>query len=598
MLLRRREKLGIYPERLTDCLIEWARKTPDTVFLAKRNKNGGWRKITYRQALDIARRVGQWLLGRGLSANRPILILSENDIEHALLALAAQFAGIPYAPVSTANSLVSQDFEKLSYIVRTLTPGLVFAADGRRYGRAIQAAINADVEVVVSENELEDRDCTLFDTLLNTEPTSEIDAAQAATNLDSIAKFLFTSGSTKLPKAVVNTQRMLCANQQMLRQCLPLLAEAPPVLVDWLPWAHTMGGNNNVGLALYNGGTLYIDDGKPTPQGMAETIRNLKEIAPTVYFNVPKGYEALVAELRDDPALRKMFFSQLRMFFYAGAGLSQPVWDALQEVAQKEIGKSIPILTGLGMTETAPNALFPNRLTDRSGMIGVPCHGITLKLVPDGDKLEARYAGPSVTPGYWRAPQETADAFDQDGYFKSGDAVRFVDAAMPELGLMFDGRIAEDFKLATGTWVSVGPLRTQVILKGAPYVQDAVVIGHDRDDIGLLILPNYEECRQLATNLSSNATSSEIANAPQVRSWFQQLVNRLWAEGTGSSSRVARAHLLPHAPSFERGEITEKGSLNQRAMLRSYDFLVEEMYCEVPPVRVICAERAEVLSKV
>ena len=351
-----REPLAPYPERLTERLLDWADRAPERTLVAKRVRGGDWRRVSYREAVQGARSVAQALLDFGLSAERPVAILSDNDIEHLLLALGAMLAGVPFAPVSPAYSLVSQDHGKLRHILGMLTPGLVFAS-GAQYARAIAAAVPAETRVVLTEGSLDTRPVTPFAELLATAPTAAVDAAHARVGADTIAKFLFTSGSTRLPKGVINTQRMLCANQQMIRQCFPALAEEPPVLVDWLPWNHTFGGNHNVGLVIYNGGTLYIDEGKPTPALIGETLRNLREIAPTIYFNVPKGFEEIANALEVDPVLRKTFFSRVNMFFFSGAGLSQPVWDKLDAVAEKACGERIRMLTGLGMTETAPFAI-------------------------------------------------------------------------------------------------------------------------------------------------------------------------------------------------------------------------------------------------
>jgi feruloyl-CoA synthase len=576
------EPLQEYPLRLTDRLIHWARTTPGNTFIAKRDASGNWRRISYAQALDAARRIGQALLDRKLSAERPVAILSENDLEHAMLALACQYAGVPYAPISPAYSLVSQDFDKLRHVLDILTPGLVFVSHGERYARAIRATLPDNVELVVTDAPPAGRTSTLFSALEATRPTPAIDAAQAATGPDTIAKFLFTSGSTRLPKAVINTQRMMCANMQMVRQCWPFLAEEPPVLVDWLPWNHTFGGNKNFNLTLYNGGTLYIDDGKPTPQGIGETLRNLREIAPTLYFNVPKGWEEIAHAMETDLELRRNFHSRLKLEFYAAAALPQPIWDKLHDVAEAECGERIVMTTGLGMTETAPCALFVTRESVRAGDLGIPCPGVEVKLVPVGDKIEVRYRGPSVTPGYWRAPEQTKEAFDEDGYFCSGDAVKWRDPSNPNLGFVFDGRVAEDFKLYTGTWVSVGPLRGKVQHEGAPYVHDAVVTGHDRSEVGLLIIPHIELCRKLA-GLGAQATASDILGAAPVRAFFQGMVDRLHAQGTGSANRVTRALVLRDPPSIDRGEITDKGSINQRAVLVHRAQLVEALYAGTDP---------------
>ncbi len=573
------EPLGPYPVRLTDRLLHWAAAVPDRTLAAKRVDGGEWRHLRFAEALRSARAIAQALIDRGLSADRPVAILSDNDLEHLQLTLGCMLAGVPYAPVSPAYSLMSQDHAKLRHILGLLTPGLVFVARAAPFAKALAAAVPADVEVVAVDGGAADvgRPVTAWADLLATVPTPAVDAAHAAVGPDTIAKFLFTSGSTKQPKGVVNTQRMLCANQQQILQCFPVLGETPPVLVDWLPWNHTFGGNHNVGLTIYNGGTLYIDEGKPVPALIGETLRNLREIAPTVYFNVPKGFEEIARALEAEPALRETFFSRVRMLFFAGAGLSQPVWDQLDRVAEAHCGERIRMLTGLGMTETAPFAICANGPEVKAGHIGLPAPGIELKLVPSGDKLEVRYRGPNVTPGYWRDPVQTSESFDEEGYYCSGDALKPVDPADPQRGYVFDGRIAEDFKLATGTFVSVGPLRAKVIAAGDPHVQDAVVAGLNRNELGLMIFPRADSCRALA-GLPADASLAEVLAAPPVRERFQALVDRLYAEGTGASTRVARALLLVEPPSIDRGEVTDKGSINQRAVLQHRAALVEQLY--------------------
>jgi len=571
-----RERLEDYPARITDRLLEWAERAPERTLVAKRVRGGDWRRVSWRDAVQSARAIAQALLDRDVSVDRPVVILSDNDIEHLLLALGAMLAGVPFAPVSPAYSLVSQDFGKLRHILGMLTPGLVFASDAR-YAKAIAAVVPRDAEVVLSEGTLEGRASTPFAALLATAPTAAVDAAHARVGADTIAKFLFTSGSTKLPKGVINTQRMLCANQQMIRQCFRALAEEPPVLVDWLPWNHTFGGNHDIGIVLYNGGTLYIDEGKPTPALIGETLRNLREIAPTIYFNVPKGFEEIANALEVDPLLRKTFFSRVRMFFFAGAGLAQPVWDKLDRLAEQECGERIRMLTGLGMTETAPFAICANAHEVKSGHIGLPAPGVELKLVPIGDKHEVRYRGPNVTPGYWRAPEQTAEHFDDEGFYCSGDAAKPMDPARPEIGFAFDGRIAEDFKLSTGTFVSVGPLRAKIVAAGDPLVQDVVIAGINRDDIGILLFPRPDACRAFADAPADARLTSVLADE-RVRTFFQRLVDGLWSTGTGSATRVARALVLVEPPSIDRGEITDKGSINQRAVLTHRAADVERLY--------------------
>ncbi|MFZ9336200.1 MAG: feruloyl-CoA synthase, partial [Burkholderiaceae bacterium] len=487
------QALREFPQRLTDRLKHWAQTDPQRSFMARRikladGKTGDWRHVSFGEAWQRARSIAQGLIARDLSAERPVVILSENDLEHALLALGCMVAGVPFVPTSPPYSLVSQDFDKLKHVLATTTPGLVFAADAR-YARAITATVAPDVEVALTDGEVPGRPTTRFADLAATPATDAVDRAMAATGPDTIVKFLFTSGSTKMPKAVINTQRMWCANQQQMAQSMPVLAEAPPILVDWLPWNHTFGGNHNFGMVVYHGGTMYIDDGKPTPALMHETLRNLREVAPTVYFNVPTGFEAIAHAMKTDDLLRKTLLSRVRMFFYAGAALAQPIWDSLYESQEREIGERIVMGTGLGMTESGPFGIFVTSPHVRAGDLGVPTPGMELKLVDIDGKTEVRYRGPNITPGYWRMPAETAESFDEEGFFRTGDAVLWIDPANVHLGLKFDGRIAEDFKLATGTFVSVGPLRSKIIAAGAPYVQDAVITGLNMKEVGAMIFP-------------------------------------------------------------------------------------------------------------
>ena len=586
LYLRSPHPLEPYPEKLTLRLEHWARTAPDRVFLAQRAADGAWRRLTYVETLAQVRAIAQALLERKLSTERPIVILSGNDIEHALLALAAMMAGIPYAPISVPYSLMSSDFGKLRSIMENLTPGLVFASDGKPFARAIDAAVPVGIEIVTAANPPGSRPSTAFAELVMTEPTAAVDAAHARVGPDTIAKFLFTSGSTGNPKGVINTQRMICANQAMIRAGLAFVGDEPPVIVDWLPWNHTFGGNHNFNLVLDNGGSLYIDEGKPLPGAIAATARNLKEIAPTIYFNVPKGFEALLLHLRDDEQLRRNFFSRLKVLFYAGAGLQQFAWDELQEMSAATCGERIIFISSIGSTETSPLALACNWDYPRPGNIGVPAPGVELKLVPNEGKLEARLKGPNITPGYWRRPDLTREAFDEEGFYKIGDALKFVDPDDPSQGLLFDGRLAEDFKLASGTWVSAGALRAQFVDHCAPLVRDAVIAGADRDDIGVLVFPDIEACRRLAGAAADAAVPAVLADAG-VRAEFRRRLRALAAQSTGSSTRICRAMLMAEPPSLDAGEATDKGSINQRAVLTRRKGLVEALYAAVPPADVI-----------
>ena len=575
-VIRSTEALAPYARTLNDCLQQWADAVPDRTFVAIRGTDGHWLRVSYAQMLVRVKAVGQALLLLGANQERPVMTLSDNDIEHLTMALAAAWAGVPYVPVSPAYSLVSQDYAKLRHIVGMTTPGIVFAAS-TAFERAISAIIATDVQLVLTKGALADRPSTLFSQLLATTPGPELAAAHAAVGPDTVIKILFTSGSTKAPKGVINTHRMICANLQMQRQCMAFLADDPPVLIDWLPWTHTFGGNQNVGICLYNGGTLYIDEGKPTPKGIAQTIANLREIAPTVYFNVPKGFEELSLAMEHDDVLRRNLFSRVKAFMFAGAGLSQAVWDRLDRQGEATVGERIRIITGLGMTETAPSCLFLVQPGAGAGHIGLPCPGVDAKLVPLDGKTEIRFRGPNVMPGYWRAPEQTQAAFDDEGFYCTGDAVKWIDAADPQRGLLFDGRIAEDFKLSTGTFVNVGPLRAKVIAAGDPLVQDVVVTGINQDDIGLLVFPRLDDLRRHFALSEQLSVDQLLASAP-VRAFFQDMLNRLWAAGTGSANRPARALLLSEPAQLDRGEITDKGSINQRAVLTHRAALVARLY--------------------
>ncbi len=592
-VLRSAEPLADVPRRLTDRLEHWAAVAPDRTFVACRAPNGGdWVRISFAQMLDRAQRIGQALVDRGLSAERPLAVLSNNDLEHFSLAMGAMWAGVPWVPVSPAYSVLSQDHGKLRHILGVTTPGLVFAS-GAEYGRAIQAVVPADAHVVLTEGGIEGRAVTPFDELLAAVPGSGIAAAHAEVGPDTIVKFLFTSGSTKDPKGVINTHRMMCSNMQMALQAMPFLADEPPVLVDWLPWNHTFGGNQNVGICLYNGGSLYIDEGKPTPKGMAQTLANLREISPTIYFNVPKGFEELSLAMERDEVLRNSLYRRVQAFMFAGAGLSQAVWDRLDRLGEETVGERIPVITGLGMTETAPSCTFAVKPGVQSGHIGLPCPGVEVKLVPNAEnsgKTEIRFRGPNVMPGYWRAAQQSAEAFDEEGFYRTGDAVKFIDPADPQKGLLFDGRIAEDFKLDSGTFVSVGPLRAKIIAAGDPLVQDAVVAGMNRGEIGLLVFPRLEEVRA-RFGLGPALSAAELLATPAVRDFFQAMLDQLYAAATGGATRPARALLMVEPPHIDRGEVTDKGSINQRAVLAHRADLVERLYATPPDAAVILPRR-------
>ncbi|WP_375415479.1 feruloyl-CoA synthase [uncultured Bradyrhizobium sp.] len=583
--LRPKIALGDYPVRITDRLHHWAGAAPDRIFMAERD-GGGWRSITYAQLLASTRRIASALLARDLSAGRPIVILSGNSIDHALMAFGALHAGIPFCPVSPAYSLISKDYGKLAFLMKLLTPGLVFAADAAAFADALRANIPAASEIVVSRGEVPGRNVTRLSALLATPEHPRLDAAHDAIGPDTIAKFLLTSGSTGNPKAVINTQRMICANQVMLRETLAFLKDEPPVIVDWLPWNHTFGGNHNIGLTLFNGGSMYLDEGKPMPGGIEETVRNLREISPTVYFNVPKGYESLLPYLRDDPILRQKFFSRLHAMFFSGAALAPYVWDGLDELAVRETGFRVPMLTGLGATETSPFFMSVIPATSRSGHVGLPVSGNDAKLIPNNGKLEVRAKGPNVTPGYWRQPELTAAAFDEEGFYKFGDALKPVDPQDFDRGFDFDGRISEDFKLGSGTWVSVGPLRARFVAACAPLVRDAVIAGINRDELSALVILDLDGCRVVNPALAAGDLAA-AASDPTIRRAFADRLKKLAAAATGSSTRIARAILLDTPLSIDKGEVTDKGSINQRAVLEHRTGLIDALYAPSPDPRVI-----------
>jgi feruloyl-CoA synthase len=583
--LRPRRTLGDYPRRITDRLHHWAGAAPDRIFMAERT-GAGWRQINYAELLASSRHIASALLARGLSAERPVVILSGNSIDHALIAFGALYAGIPFCPVSPAYSLISKDFGKLSYLMKLLTPGLIFVDDMEKFADALLRNAPAGVEIAASYGALPGRDVTTLAELMATPLHPSLEATHEAIGPDTIAKFLLTSGSTGSPKAVINTQAMLCANQVMLRDTLAFLKEEPPVIVDWLPWNHTFGGNHNIGLTLFNGGSMYLDAGKPMPGGIEETVRNLREISPTVYFNVPKGYESLLPYLREDAGLRAKFFERLHAMFFAGAAMSPYVWNSLDELCVQEKGYRLPMLTGLGTTETAPFFMSVNPRTSRSGHVGLPVTGNDAKLVPNNGKLEVRARGPNVTPGYWRQPDLTRASFDEEGFYKLGDAIKPANPDDFDAGFDFDGRIGEDFKLASGTWVSVGPLRARFIATCAPLVRDVVIAGINRDEISALVVLDLDGCRLINPTLPADDLQATAAD-PLIREAFRERFARFLRGATGSSTRIVRAILLDAPLSIDKGEVTDKGSINQRAILEHRAPLIEELYSPKPPARVI-----------
>jgi feruloyl-CoA synthase len=561
-LLRSPQRLGGHARAVGEWLVRWAREAPERTFLAEREARG-WRKVGYREALELARCIGQGLLERGLDASRPVAILSDNSVDHALLALGAMHAGVPVAPISPAYSLMSKDFAKLKAIFGLLRPGLVWAADPAKFAPAL-AAVGASPTPIAE--------------LLAHAPGAQVDRAFEHIGPDTVAKILFTSGSTGAPKGVINTQRMLTVNQEQYALVWPFLEDRPQVIVDWLPWNHTFGGNSNFCMMLRNGGTIYIDAGKPAPGLIETSVRNLKEISPTIYFNVPRGFDLLVPILERDGGLRASFFRRLDLMVYAGAALPQNLWERMQQLAMAERGSHLPLISCWGSTETAPLATGVHYAVDRAGIIGLPVPGCELKLVPVGGKLEVRVKGPNVTPGYYGRDDLTRAAFDEEGYYRIGDALKFADPKSPEQGLAFDGRIAEDFKLSTGTWVHVGATRVKLIAAGDPLIQDAVITGQEKSEVGAFIF------------LNAAAVKAKGLDQAGVRQHLRAALAKLASEtGAGSSTHPVRALVMSEPPSIDANEITDKGYINQRAVLERRAALVAQLHAESPDAEVILA---------
>ena len=560
-------------------LVDWAELAPRRTFLAERSADGDWRRISYSETLVAVRALAQALLDRGASVERPVMILSGNSIENGLLQLASMFVGLPVSPISPAYGLMSSDFGKLRFVFDLVKPKLVFVDDGKAFGEALSSLDLDDVTLLVKQGAPDSIDSVKIDELLAVEPTPAVDAAFSAVGPDTIGKILFTSGSTGMPKGVINTQRMMCSNQQAIVQVWPFVTHRPPVLVDWLPWNHTFGSNHNVNMILRNGGTLYIDAGKPAPGLMDPTIENLREIAPTVYFNVPRGFQMLAPYLEQDAALRDHFFSQLDTIFYAAAALPQDLWERLEILSEAALGKKIAMTSAWGLTETAPLATSVHFPIGEAGVIGLPVPGTELKMLPNAGKLELRLRGPNITPGYLGRDDLTQEAFDDDGFYITGDAGKFADPDDPAKGILFDGRVAEDFKLLTGSWVSTGMVRVAAISACTAIIQDAVVTGHDRDQIGLLIIPNLAGVAKLVDGSPEDALVDLLSHELVSQTLRDELAayNR---SNPASSKRVARVLFLAEPLNIDAGEITDKGYVNQRAVLERRQALVEQLYSE------------------
>jgi feruloyl-CoA synthase len=583
-----KEALGPYPRCLTERLEHWASVAPERALLARRTPDGkSWESLTYKQAFEGARSLGQALLDRGLSPSRPLMILSDKGFEHALFALAALHVGVPYIPVTPAYSLLSQDFSKLRLLAAVCTPGLVFADDGAQYGRALRDVFG-EVECVVVDPLPEGRPASRVADWLKTPVTAEVDKAFNAVGPDTVGKIMFTSGTTGAPKGVIYPQRMLCSNPQQVAQVFAFLQDAPPDLVDWLPWHHTFGGTHNFGMVLYGGGTYYLDPGKPTPDEIGPTVQALREIAPVIYLNTPQGLAALIPHLKADQALREKFFSKLALIYYGGASLPKHIWAELDELAVRTIGQRVLIMSGIGCTEAGPTPLSAAWDPRREAIAGLPVPGVKVKVTPVGAKLEIRLFGDCVTPGYWKDPERTAAAFDEEGYYRSGDAATFIDPQRIELGLRFDGRIAENFKLSTGTWVNVAELRLHALNVFAPYARDVVIAGHDREYVTALVFPDLEACRAICDDLRDPAPSVEqIVSSKSVLAFFQKGVDELASRPGGSSARIARIVLESEPPTLDNGELSAKSAISQRNVLERRRGVVEELYRMPPTPRTL-----------
>jgi feruloyl-CoA synthase len=582
-LLRSTVPLAEYAPSMAHKLREQAQRLPDRDFLAER-AGDSWRRVTYAQASVAANSIAQALIDRGCSPERPVMILSGNSIDHALLLLGAYIAGVPAVPVSVAYSLMSQDHSKLKHIFDEIRPRVIYVASGKAFAAALAALDLKGVEVIVGADATEGVGATNFADLVATQPTAAVEAAFSKVRPETVAKILYTSGSTGMPKGVINTQRMMAANMMMAVQTWPFVKERPLLLLDWLPWNHTFGGNHNFNLTLQLGGTLYIDGGKPAPGLIEQTVKNLHDVSPTIYFNVPVGFTMLLPYLEKDEALARKFFANLRMIFYAGAALSQDLWERLEALSIRITGQRVPMVSSWGATETAPIATCGHLVIERAGVIGLPPPGVTLKFVPAGSKLEIRVKGPNVFPGYWGRPDLTESAFDEEGFYKIGDAACLADENDAGKGVVFDGRVAEDFKLSSGTWVHAGGLRVAALAAAAPALQDAVVTGHDRDFIGLLAWPNVPALKQIA---GEDADPAKLIAASAVREHVRKGLAAYNATQPGSSSRIRRVLIMAEPPSIDANEITDKGYINQRSVLERRAALIERLYSDPAAADVI-----------
>jgi len=561
--------------QLSHYLRHWAQTKPERTFLAERDGEG-WRKLSFSIARCHTDSISQALLDMGLGPQRPLMILSANSVRQGVLTFGAMQVGIPVAPVSPAYSLISQDYGKLRHIFNLVKPAAIYVEDTTPLENAFASLDLTGVDLFDAEG---------FDKLTGVQPTEAVEVAFAKVGPDSVAKYLFTSGSTGMPKGVINTQGMLCANMQQLRQIWPFLLENRPILLDWLPWNHTFGGNIVINNALTNGGTLYIDGGKPAPGLINQTVENIRLASPNLYYNVPAGFAALLPFLEEDAQLRECFFRHLQLIFYAGAALPQDLWERLASVSKQAIGRAVPMVSAWGSTETAPMATAVHWHIDRAGVIGLPVPGTDIKMVPNGSKMELRVRGPNVTPGYLKQPDLTVAAFDDEGFYKIGDAGCLADPDDPAQGLVFDGRVAEDFKLTTGTWVNSGGLRLAALTAASPVLQDVVVAGHDRDFVALLAWLSLGGSRAFLGNEGINL--EDAAQSAELREHLIQSLLAYNQVNPRSSTRIARLLLLAAPPAIDANEITDKGYINQRAVLEARSGDVERLYAAYPDADVL-----------
>jgi len=582
VVLQSNHRLKPYARHVPALLAKWAAEAPDRLWLAqRRGPDREWLKVSYAEAKRQVDAVTEALLDRGFGPDRPVMILSSNSIEFALLTMAAMQARAPVAPVSPAYSVMSQDHAKLKYVFDLVRPGLVFVQNGEIYARALAALDLKGVLVVHVDKAPPGMPSLPWSELVATRPTGAVARSVAAIGPGTVGKFLFTSGSIGMPKAVINTQEMMCANVAMMSMGRVRAAdEPPPVMLDWLPWNHTMGGNATLQGNLNEGGTTWIDDGKPLPGLFEETLRNLREVSPTTFSNVPAGYAMLATALEKDDSFAKRFFRNIKVLSYGGATLPQDLYERMEALAVRHTGYRIPFVTGWGATETAPTATSVHWASDRVGLVGLPYPGVRLKMVPTGEagRYELRLKSVIVTPGYHKQPELTAGMFDEEGFYKIGDAGRFVDPQDPSLGLIFDGRVVEDFKLMSGTFVLVGTLRTTAIAAASPVLQDAVVCGEGRDHVGLLGFPNIAACRRLANDEGAKLTLGQLLAHPAVVGTLRDGLAKMNAGSRGSSMQVKRVLLMEEPPQVDGHEITDKGYINQRATLERRKTLVEKLY--------------------